>query len=91
MPYVKQEDRVYAPKRSAILWATPNESAAGELNFKIATLVNAYLRVYGFDYQRLNDVIGALEANKLEVYRRLAAPYEDEKIRTNGDVFDERK
>lgn len=88
MPYVKQEDRAYAPQRSAILWATPGESAAGELNFKISTLVNAYLKVYGFDYQRLNDVVGALECAKIEAYRRLGAPYEDEKIAINGDVYD---
>ena len=87
MPYVKKEDRVYRPRRSATLWVTDKDSAPGELNFKITELVQGYLDVYGVDYQRLNDVIGALECNKLEVYRRLVGPYEDQKIRDNGDVF----
>ena len=29
-----------------------------------------------------------LECAKLELYRRVAAPYEDEKIDQNGDVYD---
>jgi len=34
------------------------------------------------------DAIGALECAKLELYRRVAAPYEDTKIAENGDVYD---
>ncbi len=32
------------------------------------------------------DIIGALRCCELEIYRRLAAPYEDLKIKENGDV-----
>ena len=32
-------------------------------------------------------VIGALECAKLELYRRIAAPYEDTKIQENGEVY----
>lgn len=32
-------------------------------------------------------VLAALEAAKLEFYRRQVAPYEDKKIESNGDVF----
>ena len=39
-------------------------------------------------YQTLNAIVGSLECCKLEVYRRLASPYEDEKITKNGDVYD---
>jgi len=38
-------------------------------------------------YGKINDVVGAMECCKLELYRRLAGPYEDGKIETNGDVF----
>ena len=31
--------------------------------------------------------MGALECAKLELYRRVAAPYEDVKIMENGDVY----
>ncbi len=34
----------------------------------------------------LFELLGAVEGAKLELYRRLAAPYEDLKIRENGDV-----
>lgn len=58
----------------------------GELNFQLSTLIDTYL-LRGVSYQRLNDVVGVLECLKMEVYRRIAAPYEDGKIVTNGDVF----
>jgi len=87
MPYIPHEDRAYGQHLTAQLWETEGTSAAGELNYRIAVMINGYLEVYGFDYQRLNDVIGALECNKLETYRRLAAPYEDMKKKLNGDVF----
>jgi len=38
-------------------------------------------------YSNLNELIGVLECAKLELYRRVAAPYEDEKALINGDVF----
>lgn len=37
-------------------------------------------------YKDYHSVLGALEATKLEFYRRHVAPYEDEKILENGDV-----
>jgi hypothetical protein len=37
-------------------------------------------------YRDYHAVIGALEAAKLEFYRRQVAPYEDGKIAENGDV-----
>lgn len=58
----------------------------GELNFQLAVIVDAYL-MRGVNYQAINDVIGVLECLKQEVYRRVAAPYEDRKIETNGEVF----
>ena len=33
------------------------------------------------------NLVGVLECAKLELYRRLAAPYEDLKIEDNGDVY----
>ena len=38
-------------------------------------------------YAHLNEAIGVLECAKLELYRRVAAPYEDEKIAESGDVY----
>ncbi len=77
MPYIKAEDR----KRAEFA-----PSTAGELNFAITALVLVFFGKNP-NYQRFNDVIGALEGAKLELYRRRIAPYEDTKIVENGDVF----
>ena len=59
---------------------------AGELNYALTMLCKEYLGK-NFNYQKLNDVIGALEGCKLELYRRIVVPYEDKKIAENGDVY----
>lgn len=78
MPYIPAADREEAPMRLA---------SPGELNFAITCLINSYIRTHGLGYQHINDVVGALEGAKLEFYRRIVAPYEDGKIRANGDVY----
>ena len=59
----------------------------GELNYLFTSQAVRYLRLTGISYTSINDVIGALECCKLELYRRLAAPYEDDAIVRNGDVY----
>jgi hypothetical protein len=46
-----------------------------------------YVSDHDLSYRTINDVLGALEGAKLEFYRRVAAPYEDQKIQENGDVY----
>lgn len=81
MPYIKPEDR------AAILLNETNIEDAGELNFFITTLINFYIDKNTKCYTTLNEVIGVLECAKLELYRRIVAPYEDIKIEQNGDVY----
>jgi hypothetical protein len=82
MPYVKQEEREY------LGWPLEQSSEnGGQLNFQITQLILDYYNRNGQRYQQINDVLGALEGAKLEFYRRVAAPYEDKKIKENGDVF----
>lgn len=81
MPYIKKEDREKLAANGA------NSSNPGELNFVISTLCDTYFHSNGGRYQQINDIIGALEGAKLEFYRRVAAPYEDVKIKENGDVY----
>jgi len=38
-------------------------------------------------YDDYNTLIGVLENIKLELYRRKIIPYEDIKIKENGDVY----
>lgn len=47
-----------------------------------------YLLTCGIKYKHINDICGVLEAVKAEFYRRVAAPYEDLKIKENKDVIE---
>lgn len=81
MPYICIEARQQLTKRSPL--------TAGELNYMITKLCKQYLSTgkAKYSYQTLNDIIGALEGAKLEIYARVVRPYEDTKIKANGDVF----
>lgn len=77
MPYVSQELR-----------KAPKPQSAGELNFRITQLLNNFLLDWGLTYGSVNTCVGALECAKLELYRRVAVPYEIEKMMVHGDVYD---
>ena len=95
MPYIEQG------ARSGIVFVQDNQpygdnqllirpamiQKPGELNYAITALVKDYLDDKGHSYTRYNEAIGVLECAKLELYRRLVSPYEDEKIKENGDVY----
>jgi hypothetical protein len=81
MPYIKSE------LRSEILLSPEAIVNAGELNYYISSLINHFIAKKGKSYATINEVIGALECAKLELYRRIAAPYEDIKIKENGEVY----
>lgn len=80
MPYIKQEDK----DRLAL---SASAQTAGELNYLFTKLAIRYIKDNGLSYQKLNDVIGALEGCKLEFYRRVVGDYENLKIQDNGDVY----
>ena len=85
MPYVTSEARTR-------LEHGDHPDGAGELNYAVTRVVDTFLaRLARRDgrtrYAHLNEAIGVLECAKLELYRRVAAPYEDEKIAENGDVY----
>ena len=79
MPYVKKS------VRKELLTREPKTS--GELNYVITKKVLDYLKWKGYCYDNFNEVIGALECAKIELYRRKIAKYEDVKIEENGDVY----
>lgn len=60
--------------------------SAGELNYLITNLCHHYIKSKKINYTTLNEVIGVLECAKQEIYRRILAGYEDNKIQENGDV-----
>jgi hypothetical protein len=80
MPYVT------SGQRSMLKNCEKDAENAGELNFLFTWLALRYWGQNGQNYQAFNDVLGAMEGAKLELYRRHVAPYEDKKIEQNGDI-----
>jgi hypothetical protein len=80
MPYIdtKSREKIFTKEKA---------DTVGELNYFFTKIIDQYLVDKGLNYQHINDVIGALECCKMELYRRIAVPYEDEKRTENGDVY----
>ena len=91
MPYISQEKRMLlAPPLASLaagVFVEESKNQAGVLNYCISALLNEVLKTNGISYRNINELIGVLECAKLELYRRVASPYEDEKIQSNGDVY----
>jgi hypothetical protein len=87
LPYIKPENRTKYKKvleeLTGILKALPVEEVDGEVNYVVTKMLK---EIYSLRYFNLNRAIGVLECIKLEFYRRVAAPYEDRKIKESGDV-----
>jgi len=90
MPYLPKQERIeldsVIPVLVNIVLAS-GTNPASHLNFLIANLLDYIVMRRGERYGLYNSLIGALECSKLEMYRRMIAPYEDEKIISNGDVY----
>lgn len=82
MPYIKPEERQLIDPIISELDITN----AGQLNYSITMICKKYLNMKGTNYNNINEVIGVLECAKLEAYRRIATPYEEIKMKENGDV-----
>ncbi len=88
MPYITKV------AREALNGNIPEPKTVGELNYCFTKTARTYIEeinaIYqkeGINYQIINDVLGALEGAKLEFYRRVVVPYEDQKIIENGDAY----
>lgn len=78
MPYIHPEDRELL--KNDIVAIGP-----GELNYQIMAALLDYIHT-NYNYAKLNEVIGVLEVVKQEFYRRVVVPYEEKKIKENGDL-----
>ena len=85
LPYIKPEERLRLQPVTN-LFENVEIKSTGELNYLITLLVHRYLNQMPENYQSYNDAVGALEAAKLELYRRHIVEYENLKISQNGDV-----
>ena len=88
MPYILQSDRdKLRAATDSIASVIDASTTAGDLNFMISLMAKAYIDAKGLRYEHLNAVVGALDSCKAEFQRRVVAPYEDQKIADNGDVY----
>ena len=91
MPYIKDEDRERIEKTKTAFPITEELAgrieSCGELNYVITRLLDECIQNWGESYQTYDEIIGAIECAKLELYRRKIALYEDIKVEENGDVF----
>jgi len=78
MPYISKQrkETIIEPKNS------------GELNYMVTKLLITYLKNNKINYQVCNDIVGALDNAKDEFRRRIQHPYENNKIKENGDVYE---
>jgi hypothetical protein len=80
MPYIEKN------KREELFDRDPE--TAGELQYLIAEMIQGYITDKGpYNYQTLNDVMGALAGAQMEFYRKVVAPYENKKEILNGSVY----
>ena len=81
MPYIERgaKERIEA-------WGGRPETV-GELTYVVYKAALEYFKRSDRRYADHAEVIAALEAAKLEFYRRHVAPYENGAIERNGDVI----
>jgi hypothetical protein len=79
MPYIQKSER------EELCELAPE--TAGQLNYLFTAIIIQYIETKGKSYQTINDIMGALTGAQAEFYRRVVVPYEDLKIRENGDVY----
>ena len=86
MPYIKKERRreLSVPADWPMIGLAQD---VGELNYQITCLADDFISRKKLKYSEINSVIGVLECAKMELYRRIAVPYEDKKCEENGDVY----
>lgn len=90
MPYINKQDKeildeLMKPLLERFKQAGVPLAYDGEMNYVITKLLLNFYDGYG--YQAYNRAMGVLECAKQEFYRRKIAPYEDEKIKQNGDII----
>jgi hypothetical protein len=87
MPYINKRSRkVYDPHITKIC----DELAQGDFNPGDVNYIFTRIIIHVWKrfprYRTIAEVTGVLENVKQEFYRRWATPYENKKIKENGDV-----
>jgi hypothetical protein len=84
MPYTKQEDR--AAIKETINFLQEYIKSKGDLNYAICQLVGVLILRGKISYTTMSEWIDGVHDAETELRRRILEPYEDLKIKENGDV-----
>jgi hypothetical protein len=82
MPYLKPENRIPMDEIVQIM-IDKGVSFNGDINYILFKLAKKTIKP---SYANYKNVCGELECCKLEIYRKLIAPYEEIKENENGSV-----
>jgi hypothetical protein len=82
MPYIKQEAREKLDQIVQLMHES-DVVANGDLNYILYAYCKRHISP---SYNNYKNFIGELNQCATEIERRILAPYEDEKIKENGDV-----
>ena len=96
MPYIKQDKReeldpcidnlikCLDPEKDLMI-----DNILGDINYTFSRILGGLMGTPS--YNKIAMITGVLENIKQEFYRRVAQPYEDLKIRQNGDIPEYKK
>lgn len=87
MPYIKQEGReLLKDMTDEISRLDMSRLTDGDMDYLITILLTNWIKAHGVRYTTFNSAVGILECAKLELCRRALGPYENMKVKENGDV-----
>jgi len=86
MPYITQKSRKIIDSYLYSLFKIIDGCEVGDLNYIITKIIHKWIKETDLAYRNINAAIGILECAKLELYRIIAAPYEDKKKLENGNI-----
>jgi len=89
MPYINKNRRKILNSDIdtliSLIKNNPFDGEDGELNYIITRIIDATYGEGGYD--KFNRAMGVLDCVSREFYRRKVVPYEDRKMKENGDVY----
>ena len=101
MPYINESNRKNLDEcidhlvsciKSNVLYQDDEKSLwnmVGDINYCFSRVLGQLMG--GISYPKIAIITGVLENIKQEFYRRVAVPYEDNKILANGDIKEYKK
>ena len=94
MPYIKQErrkelDPIIDALAKELMWYDSTLDKVhvnyGDINYVVSKVFKKIFEANS-KYDTVNSLVGVLECIKMEYYSQQARPYEDLKIKENGDI-----